>query len=84
VYKSQFTFPQIAHNDFAVEQFELLEAQQQNLIKDPESDKQKDEFVQAAEDIAAKLKDRYGDQWINPRDADNQWMKMENKIQDVI
>lgn len=52
IYKKQFTFPQIAHNDFAVEQFDLLEGQQQNLMKDPENEKQKEEFVQAAEDVA--------------------------------
>jgi len=35
IYKKSFTFPQIANNDFAVEQFESLAAAEQNLNNDP-------------------------------------------------
>jgi hypothetical protein len=35
IYKKSFTFPQIAHNDFAVEQFETLSIAEANLNNDP-------------------------------------------------
>lgn len=70
IFKGQFTFPQIAHNDFAVEQLEELSIHEENLKKDPENEKMKEEFVQSAEDIAGKLKERYGEQWVNPRDQE--------------
>ena len=35
IYKKSFTFPQIAHNDFAVEQFEALSIAEANLNNDP-------------------------------------------------
>jgi hypothetical protein len=38
IYKKSFTFPQIAHNDFAVEQLESLSIAEQNLNKDPSTD----------------------------------------------
>jgi len=31
IYKKSFTFPQIAHNDYAVEQFDTLSIAEQNL-----------------------------------------------------
>lgn len=34
IYKKSFTFPQIAHNDYAVEQFETLSIAEQNLATD--------------------------------------------------
>lgn len=44
-YKKSFTFPQIAHNDYAVEQFEGLSVAEQNLNNDPTNDTQFDSFV---------------------------------------
>jgi len=35
IYMKSFTFPQIAHNDYAVEQFDALSAAEQNLNTDP-------------------------------------------------
>ena len=37
VYRKSFTFPQIAQNDYAQEQFETLNIAEQNLAKDPQS-----------------------------------------------
>lgn len=34
IYKKSFTFPQIANNDYAVEQFEALSIAEQNLNSD--------------------------------------------------
>lgn len=71
IYKKSFTFPQIAHNDYAVEQFESLAAAEQNLNNDPNSSDVFDSFVRTADDVANNLKDRYKDQWIDPKDDRN-------------
>jgi flagellar biosynthesis GTPase FlhF len=68
IYKKSFTFPQIAHNDYAVDQFESLAVAEQNLNGDPSSDNQFDQFLKAADEVASNLKDRYKDQWIDPKD----------------
>lgn len=68
VYKKSFTFPQIAHNDYAVDQFESLAVAEQNLNNDPASDNQFDNFLKTADEVAQNLKDRYKDQWIDPKD----------------
>lgn len=68
IYKKSFTFPQIAHNDYAVDQFESLAIVEQNLNNDPANDNQFDQFLKQADDVAGNLKDRYKDQWIDPKD----------------
>lgn len=55
VYKKSFTFPQIAHNDYAVEQLESLSIAEQNLNKDPSNDTLFDNFVATANDVANNL-----------------------------
>ena len=68
IYKKSFTFPQIAHNDYAVEQFEALSVAEQNLNNDPQNETAFDNFVHTADEVANNLKDRYKDQWIDPKD----------------
>lgn len=68
IYKKSFTFPQIAHNDFAVEQFETLSIAEQNLNNDPGSETNFEAFVKTADDVALSLKERYKDQWVDPKD----------------
>ena len=68
VYKKSFTFPQIAHNDYAVEQFEALSVAEQNLNNDPSNETQYESFIKVANEIASNLKERYKDQWIDPKD----------------
>jgi hypothetical protein len=67
-YKKSFTFPQIAHNDYAVEQFETLSVAEQNLNNDPSNDTQYENFIKVANDVASNLKERYKDQWVDPKD----------------
>ena len=68
IYKKSFTFPQIAHNDFAVEQFETLSIAEANLNNDPTNENSYEAFVKTADDVAQNLKERYKDQWIDPKD----------------
>lgn len=68
IYKKSFTFPQIAHNDFAVEQFETLSIAEANLNNDPSNETQFEAFVRTADDVANNLKERYKDQWVDPKD----------------
>jgi hypothetical protein len=68
IYKKSFTFPQIAHNDYAVEQFETLGIAEQNLNNDPTNDQAYEAFVKTADDVALNLKERYKEQWVDPKD----------------
>ena len=68
IYKKSFTFPQIAHNDYAVEQFESLGIAEQNLNGDPMNDQAYEAFVKTADDVAQNLKERYKEQWVDPKD----------------
>jgi hypothetical protein len=68
IYKKSFTFPQIAHNDYAVEQFETLGIAEQNLNNDPTNDQAYEAFVKTADDVALNLKERYQEQWVDPKD----------------
>jgi hypothetical protein len=77
IYKKSFTFPQIAHNDFAVEQFETLSIAEANLNNDPSNENSYLAFVKTADDVAQNLKERYKDQWIDPKD-DRGVAKIEN------
>jgi len=59
IYKKSFTFPQIAHNDYAVEQFDTLASAEQNLNADPQNESQMEAFLRTADEVAGNLKDRY-------------------------
>ena len=59
VYKNSFTFPQIAHNDYAVEQFETLSVAEQNLAMDVSSEPLMENFLKTADDVAHNLTERY-------------------------
>merc|ERR1712054_697637 len=52
IYKKSFTFPQIANNDYAVEQFETLAIAESNLNNDPANEQMYDAFVKTADDVA--------------------------------
>lgn len=45
VYKKSFTFPQIANNDYAIEQFESLAVAEANLNNDLSNDNVYDAFI---------------------------------------
>ena len=68
VYKKSFTFPQIANNDYAVEQFETLNIAEQNLANDAQNEVLMNTFLATANEVAGNLKDRYKDQWVDPKD----------------
>lgn len=70
-YKKSFTFPQIAHNDYAVEQFEALSVAEQNLNNDPSNDTSYENFIKVSNEVASNLKERYKDQWVDPKDDRN-------------
>lgn len=68
IYKKSFTFPQIAHNDFAVEQFDTLAQAETQLDSDLANETAMESFVKSADDVAHNLKDRYKEQWVDPKD----------------
>ena len=63
-----FAFPQMANNDYALDLFEQLENTETNLAQNPDNEVMKENFVKTSVYVASQLKDRYGEQWINPRD----------------
>jgi len=67
VYKKSFTFPQIAQNDFAVEQFDSLKDLEKVLKREPTLESF-EAFVKKADEVAHNLKEHYADQWIDPND----------------
>lgn len=81
IYKKSFTFPQIAHNDYAVEQFDALNVAEQNLNADPQSESQMESFLKTADEVANNLKDRYKEQWVDPKDDRNTSSEWEAKAQ---
>lgn len=68
VYKKSFTFPQIANNDYAIEQFEALAIAEANLNNDLSNETTYDAFVNSANQVAHNLTDRYKEQWVDPKD----------------
>jgi hypothetical protein len=78
IYKKSFTFPQIAHNDYAVEQLESLNIAEQNLNKDPSNDTLMENFMKTADEVAHNLSERYKEQWVDPKDDRNQKLAQES------
>ena len=66
VFKRQFTFPQIALNDYAKDQLETLETEQAAMNLDPDVSSSPASFLATAKQVAIALKTKYGEQWINP------------------
>jgi len=83
IYKKSFTFPQIAHNDYAVEQFEALGIAEANLNNDPTNVDAYEAFVKTADDVALNLKERYKDQWVDPKDDRGVVKKEEDNWRDA-
>lgn len=71
VYKKSFTFPQIANNDYAIEQFEALNVAESNLNNDPNSENSMEIFLKEADEVAHNLTERYKEQWVDPKDDRN-------------
>ena len=59
-------FPQIAHNDFAVDQINSINAYQENLNADIENYKMANNLIAQTQTVSEKLKDQYKDYWQNP------------------
>jgi len=68
IYKKSFTFPQIANNDYALEQFEQLAIAEANLNNDLSNENIYDAFINQANNVAHNLTERYKEQWVDPKD----------------
>jgi len=68
IFKKSFTFPQIAHNDYAAEQLDALSIAEQNLANDVNNSEQVETFIKTADDVAHNLAERYKEQWVDPKD----------------
>ena len=66
IFKKQFSFPEVAKNDFASDLLEQLEIQEKNFNQDLENVDLYNNFVETADEIKKKLQDKYGDQWTDP------------------
>jgi len=66
LYEKQFTFPELAHNEYAVSQLQALEVAQGDLNADPDSKVLFNRFLQAADTTATNLQQRYPEYWTRP------------------
>ena len=65
--KSGFkNFPDVAKNDFVVDQLDYLQAKEDNLELQPEDHKLAQELVEVAEEVHTKLMEQYRDIWSDP------------------
>lgn len=69
LYKKQFQFPEVAKNDFSTELFEELEIAEKNLNSNLDNVDLYNNFVETAEKVKKKLKDKYADQWTDPNEG---------------
>lgn len=69
LYKKQFQFPEVAKNDFSTELFEELEIAEKNLNSNLDNVDLYNTFVETAEKVKKKLKEKYGDQWTDPNEG---------------
>ena len=57
------TFPEIADNEFVVQEMQYLEAAQDNLVANPENNHLAGNLVQVTNEVAQHLEQQYGDNW---------------------
>lgn len=69
VFKKQFSFPEVAKNDFSSSLLEELEIAQKNLNSNLENVDLFNSFVETADKVKKQLKEKYGDQWTDPLDG---------------
>jgi hypothetical protein len=69
LYKHQFSFPEVAKNDFSTSLFEELEICQKNLNSNLDNVDLFNSFVETADKVKKSLKDKYADQWTDPVDG---------------
>lgn len=68
-YKHQFSFPEVAKNDFSTSLFEELEISQKNLNSNLDNVDLFNNFVETADKVKKALKEKYADQWTDPVDG---------------
>ena len=66
IYQNQFTFPQVAQNDYVSEQLSDLEAAQQNFNQNPENETLMNKFIEVAQDTTDNLLKKYPGIWVDP------------------
>ena len=69
VFKKQFSFPEVAKNDFSSSLLDELEIAQKNLNSNLENVDLFNSFVETADKVKKQLKEKYGDQWTDPLDG---------------
>lgn len=69
VFKKQFSFPEVAKNDFSTNLFDELEISQKNLNSNFDNVDLFNNFVETADKVKKALKEKYADQWTDPADG---------------
>ena len=69
IYKKQFSFPEVAKNDFSSGLLEELEISQKNLNSNLDNVDLFNNFVETADKVKKALKEKYADQWTDPIDG---------------
>ena len=70
IYRKNFSFPEIAKNDFASDLIEQLEISEKNLNSNLDNVDLYNNFVETCDDVKKKLKEKYADQWTDPAEGE--------------
>ena len=70
LFKSHFSFPEVAKNDYAGGQLEDLEIAEKNFNADLDNSELLKTFIATGKEVRKGLKEKYGDQWTDPADGD--------------
>jgi len=61
IYKKNFSFPEVARNDFAAEKLEELEIAEKNFNSNIDNKELLKNFILTAQGVKKSLKEKYGD-----------------------
>lgn len=70
LFKNNFSFPEVAHNDFSAEALENLEIAEKNFNADLDNSDLLKTFIATGVQVRNDLKEHFGDQWTDPADGD--------------
>lgn len=69
-FKSHFSFPEVARNDFSMDQLDQLEIAEKNFNADIDNKDLLKALIKTGNEVKKALKEHYGDQWTDPADGE--------------
>ena len=66
LFEKGFKFDSVSKYEFSQEQLNTIEAAEKNFNNNLDNEKVRDAFIQTATEVAKNLKEKYGEQWVQP------------------